>query len=206
MKDMLMFSRRHLFTLLALPVLLSAGVASAQESATAAGAFIEDVGQQLVKIVDSSTSDQAKAAALQQVVDKDVDVQGIAKFCLGRYWRTATPAQRAEYEKLFRKVLMVSLTARIGEYKGVRFTVGRTAMRTEGQVVASTISAPGKAPAEVSWVVNEIGGQPKIVDVIAEGTSLRLTQRDDYASYIAGHGQSVQALIDALRKQVSQNA
>ncbi len=32
---------------------------------------------------------------------------------------------------------------------------------------------------------DRISGSPKIVDVIAEGTSLRLTQRSDYASYLA---------------------
>ena len=49
-----------------------------------------------------------------------------------------------------------------------------------------------------------MGGGPKIVDVVAEGTSLRLTQRDDYASYLARNNDSVQALIDALKRQVGQ--
>jgi phospholipid transport system substrate-binding protein len=107
---------------------------------------------------------------------------------------------------LFRKVLIMSITGRIGEYQGVRFNVGRTTARAEGQVVSTTIVSPQKAPTQIDWVVRDVSGQPKIVDVIAEGTSLRLTQRDDYASFIAQHGNSVQALIEALRRQVSQSA
>jgi phospholipid transport system substrate-binding protein len=54
----------------------------------------------------------------------------------------------------------------------------------------------------VQWVVDEVDGHPKIVDVVAEGTSLRLTQRSDYGSYLQQHGDSVDALIAAMRRQV----
>jgi phospholipid transport system substrate-binding protein len=47
------------------------------------------------------------------------------------------------------------------------------------------------------------GGSPKIVDVVAEGTSLRLTQRSDYASYLSQHGNNVDALIAAMKAQLS---
>ena len=47
-------------------------------------------------------------------------------------------------------------------------------------------------------------GGLKIIDVIAEGTSLRLTQRSDYSSYLAHNNNSVQALINALKQQASQ--
>ena len=56
----------------------------------------------------------------------------------------------------------------------------------------------------MDWLVSVDGGGPKIIDVIAEGTSLRLTQRSDYSSYLAHNNNSVQALIDALRQQASQ--
>jgi phospholipid transport system substrate-binding protein len=171
-----------------------------------AAAFIENVGNQLVSIVNGPGSTEAKSAALARVVNNDVDVDGIAKFCLGRYWRVASDSQRQQYEALFHKVLLITITGKLGDYKGVRFTVGRATPRAEGVVVDTTIATPNKAPAQVDWVVRSVDGRPKIVDVIAEGTSLRLTQRDDYSSFIAEHNQSVQALIDALRKQVSQNA
>jgi phospholipid transport system substrate-binding protein len=197
-------SRRSLLTVAAVSLVFGTRTAEAQSAQAAS--FIRDVGQKLVHIVDSDAGAQQKDAALQQVIDSDVDVSGIAKFCLGQYWRMATATQQQQYETLFRKVLMISIGARLGEYRGVRFTVGRTTARAEGDVVASTINAPNKAPAQVDWVVKTVGGNQKIVDVIAEGTSLRLTQRDDYGSFISQHNQSVQALIDALRKQVAQNA
>jgi ABC-type transporter MlaC component len=40
--------------------------------------------------------------------------------------------------------------------------------------------------------------------VMAEGTSLRLTIRSDYNAFLARHGDSIDALIDALREQTDQ--
>ncbi len=168
-----------------------------------ASAFVQTLGNQLVEIVNRSSSVEQKSAALAHVIDADVDVAGVARFCLGRFWRVATPQQQREYEVLFRKVLISSITSKIGDYEGVRFTIGRTTSRPEGQVVATTIAGPKKPPAEVDWLVKSVDGSPKIVDVVAEGTSLRLTQRDDYASFIVQHHDSVQALIDAMQRQAS---
>ena len=56
----------------------------------------------------------------------------------------------------------------------------------------------------MEWIISEATGSPKIVDVVAEGTSLRLTQRSDYAAFLARNNNNVQALIDAMRHQISQ--
>jgi phospholipid transport system substrate-binding protein len=53
--------------------------------------------------------------------------------------------------------------------------------------------------------VANAGTDPKVVDVIAEGTSLRITQRDDYASFLTQHGDNIDGLLDAIRHQLSQN-
>ena len=166
--------------------------------------FIKDVGDRLVGIVNGSGTEAEKRPHLQQVVDSSVDVDGIARFCLGRFWRDATPEQQQQYVRLFHEVLLNNIMGHLGEYRGVRFTINHSERRGEGEVVNTTVTRPGQAPADVNWVVANVNGSPRIVDVIAEGTSLRLTQRSDYASYLARNGNNVQALISAMRRQVQQ--
>jgi phospholipid transport system substrate-binding protein len=198
----MLFRRTALYLTAACLTALAVPGARAQTPEQAA-AFVQNLGNQLVGIVNGPGSTEQKSAALTRVIDSSVDVAGVGRFCLGRFWRVATPQQQREYETLFRKVLISSITSKIGDYQGVRFTIGRTTPRPEGQVVATTIAGPKKPPAEVDWVVRNVDGSPKIVDVVAEGTSLRLTQRDDYASFIVQHNDSVQALIDAMQRQAS---
>jgi phospholipid transport system substrate-binding protein len=45
-------------------------------------------------------------------------------------------------------------------------------------------------------------GSPKITDVIAEGISLRVTQRSDYVSFLQRNNGNIDALIDAVRRQL----
>ena len=53
-------------------------------------------------------------------------------------------------------------------------------------------------------VTDGSGGTMRISDVVAEGMSLRMTQRSDYASFMARNGGDVGALIAALKKQVGE--
>jgi phospholipid transport system substrate-binding protein len=80
--------------------------------------------------------------------------------------------------------------------------MGRAARREGDIAVTTVVSRPGTAPNRVDWVVGAEGA-PRVIDVIAEGTSLRLTQRSDYAAFLSRNGNNVQALIEALRQQAA---
>jgi phospholipid transport system substrate-binding protein len=67
------------------------------------------------------------------------------------------------------------------------------------------VDRPNSAPATVEWVVTQPAATPRIVDVIAEGTSLRITQRSDYAAYLQRNGNNIDALLAAMKSQVEAN-
>lgn len=204
-----MLHRRHLLSFSA--ALGLAGLAAplhparAQSAAANATQFVTQAGNQLVAIINGPGSAQQKRDALTKVVDKTVDVNGIAQFCLGRYWRQASAEQKKRYLELFRQVLVTNITAKLGEYQGVKFTVGRAMPDGENEKVATVVNRPNNPPTNVDWVIENSASNPQIVDVIAEGTSLRLTQRSDYTSYLTHNGNSIDALIAAMQKQVQQN-
>ena len=122
-------------------------------------------------------------------------MDGVARFCLGRFWRNATPDQQKQYIALFHDVLLNNISGKLGEYQGVTFTMGRTQSREDTQVVSTTVERPNNPPTNVDWIISEASGSPKIVDVVAEGTSLRLTQRSDYAAYLARNNNNVAVLL-----------
>ena len=201
-----MLTRRFLLMSVtaALPALaLPCSPARAQGLEQATG-FIQQTMQDLAVVVNGPGSIAEKQRKLQVVVDRTVDVDKVARFCLGRFWRTASAAQQNEYLDLFHRVLMINITGKVGEYQGVSFVLGRTQAREGAIVVSSTVNRPGTPPSKVDWLVSTDSGSLKIIDVIAEGTSLRLTQRSDYAAYLSHNNNSVQALIDALKQQASQ--
>jgi phospholipid transport system substrate-binding protein len=202
---MMMTTRRMILagSALLLPsALLSVARPARAADADSAAAFVDQMLRDLLAIANGPEPQPAKRAALSSIVLARVDVDAVARFCLGRFWRSASPQQQAEYTQLFRRVLVKNISDKVGDYQGVTYSLGRAAKRETDILVSSTVTRPGNAPNKVDWVV-DADGPPKVIDLIAEGTSLRLTQRSDYAAYLARNNNNVQALIDALRQQAS---
>ncbi len=181
------------------------GVASLRPAMAQQGpadAFVKNFADHLVAVVNGPGSAASKQQALGPLIDDSVDVAAIARFCLGRFWNSATPAQQQTYTQLFHQVLLNNISGHLGEYQGVTFTMTGSHPQGEDTLVGTIINRPNAPPANVQWVVRT-GSAPKVLDVVAEGTSLRLTQRQDYASYLSRHSDNIDALIAALKRQLN---
>jgi phospholipid transport system substrate-binding protein len=196
-------SRRFLLTMSA--AWLAIGGRASAQSTDRAVAFVKVTGDKLVAVVNAPGSASQKRQSLTQIIDSAVDVDGVAKFCLGRFWRQASPDQQQRYMGVFHQVLVTNITSKLGEYQGVKFTVGRAEPDGDTVRVDTVVDRPNNPPTNVQWVISNPASDPKIVDVIAEGTSLRLTQRSDYASYLSHNNNNIDALIGAMQQQVAQN-
>jgi phospholipid transport system substrate-binding protein len=203
---MTMTTRRTLLLGAALGLSL-AGAARAETDPSRAARFIQTTGQELVNAINSNAPVAQRRQQVAVILRRNVDIEGVGRFILGRWWRVATPAEQQEYMKLFEETLIHNLAARFGEFQGVRFTTGRAQQRSEDDVLVNTIiDRPNSQPFSLDWRVGEVNGQLKVVDVIAEGTSLRLTQRSEYSSVIQRNNGQVSALLAAMRNQIQQLA
>jgi phospholipid transport system substrate-binding protein len=164
-----------------------------------ANAFVTHFANDLIQIINGPGGAAEKKAELTPVIDRYVDVPTIARFCLGRFWSTATPAQQLEYVTLFHKVLLNNISGHLGDYRGVSYTMSGDTSQGGNTLVGTQITRPNQPQINVQWVVDST---PKVIDVIAEGTSMRLTSRSDYASYLGQHGGSIDALLSALHRQL----
>jgi phospholipid transport system substrate-binding protein len=201
-----MYQRRlFLGAAAAVPMVLAlAGVARADAlAADAAKAFITQSGKQLVDIVNNTPNATQKSAALRQLVNQIVAVDLVGDYVLGRYINVATPAQHQQFQDLFHQLLAYNITYQINAYQGVGFVVNGAVPQGDNMVVDTTITTQNKPPADVGWVVADVDGQPKIIDVIVAGTSLRITTRNDYASVVTDNGGQVSALLSAMQNQIN---
>ncbi len=196
-----MTPRRKLLRLaLALPLLAAAA------PAPDAAAFIRAAGNELAAIVSHPASRTQRRAALGAFLDRVVDIPYVARFCLGRFWRRATPAQQANYLALFRDILVTSVLARVGAYRhpaanGFHVRILRPVPNGDVTDVTTEVVRPGSPAARVTWVVRQEPAGPRIIDLIAEGTSLRITVRADYTSFLDQHRGSIPTLLAAMARQ-----
>ena len=192
-----------LVSLLLLPL---AARAEGEPDPGQAATFVKQAGVDLAAVVSGAASPADKQARLEPYLQRVVDEDGVARFCLGRYWTTASDAQRTEYLRLFRMVLLRGVVTRLGDYQAgsVKVSVNTPMQKPDGIYVPTVVERSGNKPVNITWLVTDAGGTMRIGDVIAEGMSLRMTQRSDYVSFLARNGGSVDTLLAALKKQVGE--
>jgi phospholipid transport system substrate-binding protein len=182
-------------------LLMAAPLARAAEDPRS---FVGTLGAQAIQVLGPSVAPAQRVARFRQLFHDDFDIPGIGQFVLGRYWRTATPQEQQEFLQLFQEYIVQAYSARLGEYGGAPFRV--TGSRPAGgeTVVTSEIDRPGGAPIQVDWFLINSGGAYKITDVYVGGVSMKVTQRDEFASVIQRNGGQIGALLAQLRQKLAQ--
>ena len=191
--------------ILALAVVLPAGKAAAVQDQAGAQAFIRQLGDEAIELLrDNTRSSAGTVEGVRSLFRDSFDVPTIGQFVLGRHWRTATEPQRDEYLSLFEDMVVETYARRFNEYDNQSFIVDGS--RPEGErdvMVSSRIVAPDGPPVQVMWRVRDRGaGNLQIIDVMVEGVSMAVTQRNEFSSIIQRNGGNIDALLQALRDQI----
>lgn len=185
-------------------VLTLAMAAAAQPSVAqpnSAAEFVATLGDNAIRmLVEEGVTPDQRIANFRELLLKGFDVPLIGRFVLGIHWRRASAEQRTEYAELFQNFLVQSYAARLGQYGGESLRVKAT--RGEGDedaVVSTEILQQGRPPVKVDWRVRRGEESYKVVDVIVEGISMVITQRDEFSSVIRRSGGNVEGLLSRLR-------
>ena len=183
-----------------LAVLLPAAAYAECTNEAAAPLFIEQTGRELGTIL--AAPDRAQLAPF---LDRVVDIPGFARFCLSRYWQAATAPQRETYLRLFRILLAKNLSERLAASTAnvAKVQTLKPECRGDEIHVPTLVERPYNKPNRIVWVVVNAGATFKIIDVTAEGISLRITQRSDTAAFLQRQNGDVGALLRAMEQQAA---
>jgi len=178
-------------------------LAAASNVAEGAKNFIASMGDRGINFLgNQSMSAEAKKAEFKSLLNESFDMSTIGRFALGTYWKSATPAQQQEYQRLFNNMIVKVYSKRFSDYKGQKFEVKSARKENEKDSVVTSFIVPSDGPqVQVDWRVRNKGGSYKVVDIIVEGVSMSMTQRADFASVIQRGGGDVNALLTHLRQQ-----
>ena len=196
--------RRSLLPAAAAFLVAGRGGARAAAADPAAQRFIQELGDRTVEALKRAGDDEAaRVREMRAVFDSSVDVPAVARIAMGRSWRQATEAQRREYLELFRALTLGVLARRLSSYTGSeRFVVaGTRPAGGEDVMVRSQILYTDYPPLSVDWRVRRPEAEkPVIVDIVAEGVSLILTNRSEVDAIVGRRG--IDGLLAELRSRI----
>ena len=194
---------------LALAALASAilprGAGASARNANDAGSFVSTLAQDAIDQLSApNLSEGERDARFRKLFAEGFDVPLIARFVLGRYWRQASEAERAEYLKLFDELVVQTYARRFNEFNTARLRVLSVSRPNEDNdvIVAVEGTVAGKPPVRLDVRVRQGSSAYKVIDVSIEGVSMAVTQRDEFSSVIQRGGGRVEALLASLRDKV----
>lgn len=201
-----MLHRRRFLKLTAAVAACSlAGLAAARADADPAG-FVQSMGEQAIgALTGPDVTPRIRAERFRGLLAENFDVPAIGKTVLGRYWRVATDAERAEYLELFEDFLVANYARRFAEYTGQRFEVRNVRQDGNGMLTVQTIiqTPDGGEPARLDWLLRDDATSYRVLDLKIEGISMSETHRAEFASVIQSSGGKVAGLLEALRNKVN---
>ena len=195
-------TRRFVLTIISLLIALPSLTAARSVIAADASVFMNELWHHAVEVLSKKLPQSERLTRFRELFHADFDGPGIARFVLGRYWRSASEQEQQEFLRLFEDYVVFVYGTRLSNFNGETFKVRSSRTDESGTVVSSDIVGPsGEAPIKVDWRLITDKGAFKINDVVIEGISMLVTQRSEFASVIQRHGGQVGGLLTMMRER-----
>src|SRR5579863_5560765 len=168
-----------LLSLALAPVPRAAAAVDPKEVVTAFG------DNALQMLGDPSLSQDQRRERFRALLDQYFDFPRIARFVLGRYWRSADDVQRRQFEEAFEKYVVAVYSVRFSDFVGTTFKVTGEVPQGDTVVVRTdVIRQNGAPPAHVDWRVVNANGADRITEVSIDGVAMTLTYRQEFAQIL----------------------
>ena len=178
---------------------------SAQTSEDPA-AFLTDLSARAIEqLADTSVPRPEREQRFRTLLHEGFDMRLIARFVLGKYRRSASKADRKAFFVVFEELLVQRFLPYFESYQGEAFEVEKVfpdPVNPRLIVAISQVYRTDGQKFQVSWRLRRKKEGLKIVDVVAEGVSLALTFRSEYAAILKRTNGDVAALTATLREKV----
>jgi phospholipid transport system substrate-binding protein len=194
------------FMLLTTFVLLSLVVASVA-AADSATQLIENLHAELLTVMKQANElgYEGRYQRLDPIVTSSYDLPFIAKFVMGRQWKTLSAEQKSEFVKTFTKLSIAIYAANFSGYSGERFkTISNEELRKGRLLVKSVLIRSSGGEVTLDYVLHQREDRWRIINAIAEGVSDLSLKRADYSSYLKKKG--FDGLIIKLNEKIQNYA
>ena len=170
----------------------------------AASQYIENLSQEIIAVLsDASKSKEQRVEFFGGVLARDLNIPLIARFTLGKHWRSAKPEQRKAYIAIFSDYIIQTYSSRLGGAKVEKFDITTTQpVGKKDILVRTSVRNGGSDPVRADWRLRGNKDRFQIIDLSVEGISMALMLRQEFASVLRQKG-GVDVLIQTLKQRTT---
>ena len=139
-------------------------------------------------------SESEKITKSRELIYKNLDLEWMAKYTLGRNKKNLSKEQIANFVKIYSDYIVKTYSDMIKNYKGQQGIVKNVQQLDDNEFVVKMEIAQtnGQAPIKVDYFIRDLiegkGSNLKVSDIITEGVSMINSQRDEFGSIIVNKG------------------
>lgn len=167
--------------------------------------FVESLSNQVIDVLKNNENNvSGRKTGFEQIFQQAGDVPKIAKFVAGPAWKTAAVDTQSRYVEIYRQYMAYTYASRITQYNNQQVKIGRVSdLGTNGFLVDTQLITPNTNNVmSVIWQVSNNNDVLKVSDLRVENISMALTQRAEFAAYLALNDNSLQKLSVLLQERL----
>ena len=166
----------------------------------------ELVNEAISKLADKNLTKMEKEQFIEKIALENVDIDALALYTLGELRKTSEKQDVKNYQIVFEKYFLKSLTSRLSDYSTSIFEVVSSDKKSSNYTIISSVVIPkdGSPKIKIDWrIYTKNPEKPLIRDLIVEGLSLARTQKEEFASILSSNNNDIKILIAKLEEFVN---
>lgn len=178
---------RNLKIFLLVFCLLTAGGGPAYAAVTPKAQVQATVDQVIDVLRDKQLHGEQRRETLSRLIRARFDFSIMSQRTLGKYWKSATPAEQAHFVTLFSDLLEASYVGRIEAYSDETVSYGEEKIEADRAEVATQVNSGG-THIPIDYRMVQQGDQWFVYDVVIEEVSLIKNYRSSYGEIVRKEG------------------
>ncbi len=140
---------------------------------------------------------------LEPTIRQSYDFPEVVRIVAGKYWRNLNYAQKSQFIHTFSRLVIATYAHRFDGYSGESFqTVSARAFRRGRMIVRTVLIKKDHTRVHLDYLLHQIKGQWRIINVVAQGVSDLALKRVEYTAELRKHG--FDSLMTKLEGKISQ--
>lgn len=156
--------------------------------------LVEDLSEQTVEFLQDDRLDKDE---IDHLLD-DVDVDGIARFALGKYSSRITEDDYRAYEAAFRSYLRDQMRDQLTRFSDGDIEIEDANRRGNQSIIETIVTKPDGETLDVNWRLRKSDAGWEVIDVEAMNLWLAIEQRAQFQAELDSTGGDFGALIKML--------
>lgn len=162
--------------------------------------YVRKIADEVMSLANSGAKGTALRGRFASVLNRYVNLRGIANFALGPYQKKLPPGDKNEFYTLFNNYAAALFVYYVDDFKGSDLQIISTSKQGKFITIVSAIRQNGGGREQVRWRLIPAGGGYRISDINVKGVWLTIATKKRFSDVLNRSKGDFGALFAELRE------